>query len=227
MAMPETSLHAALKTWYAQPGDCIETLVDGYVIDIRRGDTLIEIQTRNFSSLRPKLEKLLTHYPVHLLHPIAMEKWIVHLENGKATQRRKSPKHGRTEHLFNELVYIPHLLNNSNFSLQVLFTEEEEAWVKGGGGSWRRKGWRIADRRLIGILGTQEFCRIDEYRNLVPTNLPETFTTADLARHAQLPHRLAQKMAYTLRASEIIKVNRRVNRAYEYHLNQLEPDAGS
>jgi hypothetical protein len=224
--MPETSLHAALKTWYAQPGDSIETLVDGYIIDIRRGDTLIEIQTRNFSSLRSKLEKLLAHYPVHLLYPIAMEKWIVHLENGKATQRRKSPKHGRTEQMFNELIYIPHLLNNSNFSLQILFTEEEETWLKDGNGSWRRKGWSIADRKLIGILGTQEFCTIDEYRSLVPVNLPETFTTSDLASHAQLPHRLAQKMAYTLRISEIIKVNRRVNRAYEYRLNQLEPDVG-
>jgi hypothetical protein len=225
--MPETSLHAALKTWYAQPGDSAETLVDGYIIDIRRGDTLIEIQTRNFSSMRHKLEKLLAHYPVHLVHPIAVEKWIVHLENGKATQRRKSPKHGRTEHMFNELVYIPHLLNHPNFSLQILFTEEEETWVKDGGGSWRRKGWRIIDRKLIGILGTQEFCRIDEYRNLVPANLPETFTASDLARHAQLPRQLAQKMAYTLRASEIITVNRRVNRAYEYRLNQLEPDVGS
>ena len=225
--MTETSLHAALKTWYAQPGDFIETIVDGYIIDIRRGDTLIEIQTRNFSSLRIKLEKLLAHYPVRLLHPIAAEKWIVHHENGSATRRRKSPKHGRTEHMFNELVYIPHLLNNSNFSLQILFTEEEETWVKAGGGSWRRKGWCIADRRLIGILGTQEFCTIDEYRNLVPANMPETFTTSDLARQAHLPHRLAQKMAYTLRTSEIIKVNRRVNRAYEYRLNQLEPDVGS
>jgi hypothetical protein len=220
--MSETSLHAALKTWYAQPGDSIETLVDGYIIDIRRGDTLIEIQTKNFSSLRHKLEKLLAHYQVHLVHPIAAQKWIVHIEKGRATQRRKSPKHGRTEHMFNELVYIPHLLNNSNFSLHILFTEEEETWVNESGGSWRRKGWRIADRRLIGILSTQEFYRIDDYRDLVPTNLPETFTAADLARQARLPHRLAQKMAYTLRASEIIKVNRKVNRAYEYRLNQLE-----
>jgi hypothetical protein len=57
----------------------------------------------------------------------------------------------------------------------------------------------------------------------MPTDLPETFTAADLARQAQLPHKLAQKMAYTLRASEIIKVNRRVNHAYEYRLNQREP----
>jgi hypothetical protein len=221
--MPETSLHAALKTWYAQPGDSIEALVDGYIIDIRRGDTLIEIQTRHFSSLRHKLEELLAHYPVHLVHPIASQKWIVHIENGIATRRRKSPKHGRTEHMFNELVYIPHPLNNSNFSLQILFTEEEETWVNESGGSWRRKGWRIADRRLIGILGTQEFYRINEYRDLMPTDLPETFTAADLARQAQLPHKLAQKMPYTLPASEIIKVNRRVNRAYEYSLNQREP----
>jgi hypothetical protein len=222
--MPETSLHAALKSWYAQPGDSIETLVDGYIIDIRRGDTLIEIQTRSFSSLRPKLEMLLAHYPVHLIHPIAVEKWIIHSANGRATQRRKSPKHGRSEHVFNELVYIPHLLNNSNFSLQILFTEEEEIWVNDGGGSWRRKGWRIADRRLISVVSSLEFFKIDEYRSFLPASLPEAFTTSDLARQARLPRRLAQKMAYTLRSSEIIKVTGRLNHAYAYRLNQLMPD---
>ncbi|MGH7006278.1 MAG: hypothetical protein ACREIP_20215, partial [Alphaproteobacteria bacterium] len=35
----ETDLHAALKRWYAQPGDEFETALDGYVIDIRRGAT--------------------------------------------------------------------------------------------------------------------------------------------------------------------------------------------
>ena len=51
--MQEMALHAALKAWYAQPGDLLETKVDGYVVDIVRdgGAELIEIQTRNFSAI--------------------------------------------------------------------------------------------------------------------------------------------------------------------------------
>ena len=37
----EKPLHAALKAWYAQPGDRLEVAVDGFVVDIVRGDLLI------------------------------------------------------------------------------------------------------------------------------------------------------------------------------------------
>ena len=40
----EKSLHADLKQWYAQPADQLEVPVDGYVIDLVRGDLLVESQ---------------------------------------------------------------------------------------------------------------------------------------------------------------------------------------
>ncbi len=49
-SLNEKSLHAALKAWCLQPGDQTEVPVDGYIIDIVRGDLLIEVQTRNFST---------------------------------------------------------------------------------------------------------------------------------------------------------------------------------
>ena len=47
----EKSLHAALKEWYAKPEDLIEVPVDGFTVDIVRGDLLIEIQTRNLLTI--------------------------------------------------------------------------------------------------------------------------------------------------------------------------------
>ena len=41
----EKPLHAALKDWCARPGDQFEVFVDGFVVDIVRGNLLIEIQT--------------------------------------------------------------------------------------------------------------------------------------------------------------------------------------
>ena len=74
----EKSLHASVKTWYARPEDRLETSVNGYVIDIvRDDDLLVEIQTRSFAPLKTKLRKLTVTHRVRLVHPIAVEKWIL------------------------------------------------------------------------------------------------------------------------------------------------------
>ncbi|MHA1257030.1 MAG: hypothetical protein ACTSPS_15680 [Promethearchaeota archaeon] len=46
--LKEKSLHAELKNWLKLPGDKIESPVDGYIIDIVRGELLIEIQIPNW-----------------------------------------------------------------------------------------------------------------------------------------------------------------------------------
>ena len=51
----EKSLHLSIKQWYAVPGDRLEVKVDKYIIDLVREDSLIEIQTRNFSAIGKKL----------------------------------------------------------------------------------------------------------------------------------------------------------------------------
>ena len=127
----EKSLHASLKEWYARPGDRLEESVDGFLIDVVRDGLLIEIQTRNFSALKRKLRTLTREHPVRLVYPIASEKWIVRVSKNwrKQLGRRKSPKHGSVENLFEELVSIPTLLAEANFSLEVLLIHEEEVSV--------------------------------------------------------------------------------------------------
>ena len=141
----EKSLHAALKAWYAAPGDRTEQPVDGYVADLVRGDELIEIQTRNFGALKRKLSALLQNHAVRLVHPIPAQKWIVRLDRDGTTvlSRRRSPKRGSVFDVFDELVSIPGLVANPQFSLEVLLVEVEETRCHDGRGSWRRRGWSI------------------------------------------------------------------------------------
>jgi hypothetical protein len=75
----EKPLHAALKEWYSQPGDRLESSVEGFVVDIVRGHLLIEIQTGNFAAIRRKLAKLTVRHRVRLVYPIAQDKWIIKL----------------------------------------------------------------------------------------------------------------------------------------------------
>lgn len=72
-ALPEISLHNALKEWYAEPNDRFEVRLCKFIIDIVRGDSLVEIQTRNFSARRHKLTELAIRHPVRLVYPIAQE----------------------------------------------------------------------------------------------------------------------------------------------------------
>ena len=208
----ETSLHAALKAWYARPGDELEASVEGFQIDLRRGAQLIEIQTRNFAALKRKLTQLVERHPVRLVHPIAQEKWIVRLGRDSATPliRRKSPKRGRVDQLFDELVSFPELVAHPHFSLEVLMTQEEEILrpVRRGNGhraSWRRKGWAICDRRLLNVVEQVVFASPSDFRTFLPNSLPQPFTSRDLAWAPGQSLDLAQKITYCLRKMGVIE----------------------
>ena len=197
-----------MKDWYAQPGDHMEAHMDGFHIDIIRSNLLIEIQTANFSSLRRKLNTLVEKHPLRLVFPIAQGKWIVRLADDEMTQlsRRKSPKKGTLFHLFEELVSIPDLIKNWNFSLEVLLIQEEEVRCDDGTGSWRRKGLKIVGHRLIEVMSRHIFNRSTDFMSLLPYDLPEPFSTEELAQGIDQPRWRAQKMAYCFRNMGVIEM---------------------
>jgi hypothetical protein len=217
----ESSLHAALKAAYARPGDRLEAAVDGYVIDIVRDGLLIEIQTGNFTAVKTKLRRLLPNHNTLLVYPIAQAKWIVRVAADGVTviSRRKSPKRGRHLDLFQELVRLPTLLQHPHFELEIVLTHEEEIWRDDGQGSWRRRGWSIADRRLLQLVARLPLSHPTDLLQLLPANLPNPFTTADLAQAVNCPRRLAQKMAYCLRQLGLLTPVGKEGRAIAYYLN--------
>jgi hypothetical protein len=197
----EKALHAAIKSWYAEPGDRLEVPVDRYIVDIVRSDLLIEIQTRSFSSMKRKLLALTADRCVRVVYPVARDKWLVKLaEDGTSRlSRRKSPKRGRIEHVFEELVSFPRLLANPSFSVEVLLIQEEESRRHDASRAWRRKGWVTHERRLLKVVGRRRFRSPEDMAGLLPKDLAEPFTTTDLAAAMRGPRRLAGKAAYCLR----------------------------
>jgi DNA-directed RNA polymerase specialized sigma24 family protein len=217
----ETSLHEAVKRWYAQPGDRLEAWVDGYLIDIVRGDQLIEIQTGNFSAIKAKLKNLVRRHPVRLVHTIAHTKWIVRLDTrGRRVSRRRSPRRGRVEDLFLELVYIPHLMEEPKFSLEALMVHSEEELIDDGRGSWRRRRWSVNDRRLLDVVGRAAFSAPADLRKLLPEALPEEFTTRELAEGLRLRAGIAQKMTYCLHHMGVLDTIGKRGRARLYSLKR-------
>jgi hypothetical protein len=216
-ARGEKSLHAALKRWYAQPGDQVEAMVDGYRVDIVRDDLLIEIQTHNFGALRDKLNRLLMGHTVRLVYPVAVEKWVVRLAaDGSLVGRRRSPKRGRIEDVFAELIRFPAMMAHPHFTLEVLLIRAEEQRRNDGLGSWRRKGWSIYDHILLDVIEPVTWNEPEDFLHLLPPPLrtpegtssqrpgptygvlPHPFTTSDLAIGLGISKSLARKMAYCL-----------------------------
>jgi hypothetical protein len=216
----EKSLHASLKSWYSQPGDKLEEPLDGFFIDILRNDLCLEIQTGNFSAIRRKLWKLTKSRPVRLIYPIAIEKQIVRLAEDGVTElsRRRSPKRGSLLNICDELIYAPTLMLQENFSLEVLLIREEELRLHHPEKYWRRKGWGTVERRLLEVVERRLFQEPDELLELLPSGLPVPFTTADLAAGLQKPRELAQKLAYCLRALELVELSGKSGNAHLYQL---------
>ena len=203
----EGPLHQALKSLYSEGEATEEVCVGSYVADVRGADdVLYEIQTGGFANLKKKLGTLVENHRVVLVHPIAQIRYIVKLpvrEDEEAT-RRRSPKRGSIADIVTELVSIPLLLNHPNFELEVVLIEEDEVRVFAPEKVRGRKGWRVVQRHLVEVLERHRFCSAADLFYLVPGELPETFTTKDLAEAMQQPRWIAQKLAYCLReAGEI------------------------
>jgi hypothetical protein len=216
--LKESSLHASLKEWYFQPGDYLETEVDGRIVDLLRGELCVEFQTRHLYAIKQKVLKLLSTHPVRIVYPISTEKYIIRIDtnNNNVISRRKSPKKGSFFDIFNELVRITQLVGYNNFSLEVLFIKEEQVLLNDGAGSWKRKGWSVGDRRLIEVVGTANFDSMEDYKKLIPEDLQDPFTVTDLAKLIHRPRNLASKMAYSLREMNAISNVGKRGKAYLY-----------
>ena len=201
----EKSLHAALKVHYGRPSDVVESVVDGYVIDLVRDNLLIEVQTGNFAALKDKLEALLDQHRVLLVYPIAQTKWIVKVADGEGQStgeclsRRRSPKRGCCLDVFDELVRIPHLAGHRNLTLELALCAIDEIRCDDGRGRWRRKGVSTLDQELLDVLNTVRLSRPADFVALLPEGLTEPFTNRALAEVAGIRLRLAQRVTYTLR----------------------------
>lgn len=216
----EGPLHASLKQWYARPGDEIEVAVDGFVIDIVRDGLLIEIQTRGFSSMKEKLAALLEGgHDVRIVHPIPLDKWIVKIgEGGEILSRRRSPKHGMPSDIFTELVSFPDLMAHQGMEIELVLIEEEEIRRHEPDGPWRRKGWAVVERRLVEVIEAMRLSGMNDLADLLPSGLPGTFTTADLADGLSRRRRTAQQMAYCLRELNLIEMVDKRGNAYLYEI---------
>ena len=212
----ESSLHIQMKQWCFKDGDKVEVPIKGYIIDIVRENLLIEIQTKNFSAMKRKLKDLLSEYQVRVIHPIAATRHITYLiadcEGNTHYTTRKSPKKGVLLDVFNELIGITDFLDNLNLEIEVLLIHEEEFRCNDGKGSWKRKGASITDRKFNAVQESYIFKNKQDYIDILPSNLPELFTTKSLAKALGIKVNTSRKIVYCLKKiNGIIQVGKEGN----------------
>lgn len=214
----EGSLHAELKELLSEPGDRFEVPVDRFVVDIRRADLLIEIQTGAFAAMARKLDVVLEEYDVLVVHPVAVTTRLIRPDRAP----RRSPKKRSLYSVLDELVRIPTLIDHPRFSVRVALADVDAVQVEDPSARRGRGGWRTVDRRLRTLHSWHEFRSAADLVALLPGGLPDIFTTADVARRAkgeQRPTRdQAQKLLYCLRALDVVEVVDRGRSGYQYRL---------
>ena len=212
----EGLLHAQLKEWYLRPGDLIEHPIDGYIIDLVRAGTLVEIQTGGLAPLRRKLDSLLDRHPVRLVAPIALTRQIVRVSgDGEILSGRRSPRRGSPQDIFARLVSAPALLAHPRFELELLLTHETEHRRHEPGRAFHRHGWVVSGRSLLSVERSLALRTPDDAAALLP-RLPDLFDTAELAAAAGCSRRLAPQTTYCLRAMGALVADGRRARAILY-----------
>lgn len=218
-----TTIHNQLKMHYVDDKNRHEVNLDGYRIDaIDVESRLIEIQCASLLAIRDKIRKLTKNHKVVVVKPLAARKKLIKKarENGEVVSSRYSPARQTLPYIFQELVHFTKTFPHPNLQLDVLLTEQEEIRLPAKSKSWRRKH-SVHDRCLVEVQHTYSLQTADDLWQALSVTVPDTFTTAHLAKGGNMPRWLAQKAAYCFREMNHIEVCGKQGNTIEYRLREV------
>ena len=194
--LQEKTIHAVLKNFYEPDPSKQEQKVAGFVADIFTGQEIIEIQTRGFYKLRRKLEAFLPLYPVTIVYPVNHHKWLrwVNETTGEVSKPRKSPKVGSALSIFPELYRIKMFLPHKNLKFHVVLLDVEEYRLLNGWSKDLKKGSTRNDGIPTDLFEIITLETPSDFARLLPAELPEEFTSADLKKQLHCTQALAGVM---------------------------------
>ncbi len=219
----EFSLHRELKERYATSDDAdVEVRHGAYRVDVVRGRELVEIQHSGLSAIRRKVEELLATHKVRVVKPLVTAKLLVKRKrkSGPVVDRRWSPKRQTLIDAFDELVSFARLLPHKRLTMEIVPVVVEE-WRRPGHGRRRRRrdnDFVIEDRVLIETESPVEIVKPADMLRLLPEPPPREFDTAELANHLGVKRWIAQRIAYCLRESGVVRQVGKRGNALVYRL---------
>lgn len=190
----EKTVHAVLKEYYGGGEESKELNIGDFVADAVTEEGIVEIQTRALYRLNKKLETLLPLCRVTVVYPLESEKYLLTIDpdSGELISRRKSPKKVGLWQGLAELYGIRDKLADENLTVRfpVLTVEELRLPAKGKG---RRRSAEKLDRLPLSMTDEYVLRRSEDYRELLPRELPEAFTAEDFARLCRINTETARR----------------------------------
>ncbi|MDR1465797.1 MAG: hypothetical protein LBJ11_10945 [Oscillospiraceae bacterium] len=223
--MGEKALHGIVKLYCAEgDGASCEVRVGRYVADVVGESGVLEVQTRDFGRLRPKLAAFLSVTQVTVVHPIAAEKWICWADpnTGELRSRRKSPRKGTIYHIFPELYRLGDIFPHPNLRFRVLLLQWDEYRLLDGDGAQKKRRASWADKQPLGLCADHLLAGPADYAALLPPGLPESFTSLDLSRRAGIPRDLAQTTLLVMTRAGAVVCTGKAGRSKAYRVAAKE-----
>ena len=214
----EKLVHKVLKYCIEPNEEYHEKKLFGSVADIFDGKGVVEIQTRSFIKLIPKLRKFLPHYPVTVVYPLIREKKIRYFDKatGEISSPRKSPRRARLSDTLVELSALREFVGDEGFTLEIVVLDAEEYRKRGGvarGRRARENKLQIIPTAIIEVIRLSE---LRDYRRLLPEGLADTFVAEELYRALGLRGRGAYFALDFLREVGFIRQIGKRGRAFLY-----------
>ncbi len=216
--LSEKTVHAVVKNYYEPDEDKQEIPIEGMYADIFTGKEIIEIQTRSFDQVRKKLDRFLAYYPVTVVLPIPAVKWLIWIdeETGELTDKRRSPKKGNPYQAFKELYKIKQYLKKDGLTIKLLFLDMEEYRLLNGWSKDKKKGSCRYDRIPVSLVNEITLSCPQDYMQLLPNDLPDTFTCAEFAKLVKIPSKQANLVLNILFYLEVVERIGKKGNAYIY-----------
>ena len=179
----EHTLHSALKMYMDMDSSHHEIEVCGSICDIVNESGITEIETRSFSNLSRKLDKLLEVSPVTVVFPIGQKIWVrwIDVTTGEISERKPSTKKGRAADVISELYKIRSSLSDPDLTLKLIFIEEENYKKRTG----KRRGMRT-ERIPISIISEMTVKTYKGIKELFTVIPEKEFTSGEFSEANKL-----------------------------------------
>lgn len=221
----EKTIHAVLKHYYAPNTLYHEIKIGSYVADILIDKQILEIQTRNFNTMRKKLDAFLPDYDVTIVYPIPYTKWLcwINDETGEVSSKRKSPKKGTIYTIIPELYRIKNYLTHPHLHFILTFINVEEYRLLNGWSQDKKRGSSRHDGIPTELIGEIHLHSLVDYKQLLPHDLPPVFTTKDYMKYAKVSQKVACTALNILYHLELVVRTGKKGNAFLYERTKSHP----